>query len=123
MVDLPDEKVMCHHTGFQQNCRELVCSGKCNRWIQIQGYDANTGVQFNESNCIDNWTPRLLVEHSRQTRSTAAAVGDIDTAIVGVGVVVVAVGAVRACATRKVDVWQVGLRNRRTTCYGVAEHR
>jgi len=81
LVDLPNEKVMCHHTGFKQNCRELVCSGKCNRWIQIQGYDANTGVQINESNCIDNWTPRLLVENSRQTRSNAAAIENLTTEV------------------------------------------
>jgi len=73
---------MCHHTGFTKSCNKLVTSGKCNRWIQIQGYDANTGVQINESNCIDNWTPRLLVEHSRQTRSAAAAVENLTTEVV-----------------------------------------
>ena len=73
-MDLPAKELGCHRTGFAQDCRELVTSGKCNRWIQIQGHDPNTGQPVNRCDCVDNWTPMLLVENSMVQRQTGAAV-------------------------------------------------
>lgn len=73
-MTLPDKDVGCHLTGFKTKCRDLVVSGKCNRWIQVQGHNPNTGEAVNRHNCIDNWMPMLLIENSQMQRQTGAAV-------------------------------------------------
>lgn len=70
---LPNKDIGCHHTGFEKSCRELVASGRCNRWVQLQGLDRNTGQPFNEWNCTDNWSVRLQVEGNQMTREAGAA--------------------------------------------------
>lgn len=72
-MNLPDKDVKCHHTAFKQSCRELVASGACNRWLQIAGANPNTGEPVNRFDCIDNWTPMLLIENSQMQRQTGAA--------------------------------------------------
>lgn len=71
---LPDKSIGCHHTGFAKTCRSLVSAGKCNRFIQIMGKDPNTGADVNRWDCVDNWTPMLLIENAQQSRQTGAAV-------------------------------------------------
>lgn len=71
---LPDKNLGCHHTGFTRKCRELVAIGECGRWMQIQGHNPNTGEPVSRYDCIDNWTPLLLIENSQQQRQTGAAV-------------------------------------------------
>lgn len=71
---LPDKDIGCHRTGFARKCRELVVSGECNRYIQINGTNPNTGEPASKWDCIDNWQPMLLIENSQQQRQTAAAV-------------------------------------------------
>ena len=73
-MDLPDKDVMCHKTGFSKSCNKLVSSGKCNRWMQIQGSDPNTGEPVNRHKCVDDWIPMLLIENSQMQRQTGAAV-------------------------------------------------
>jgi hypothetical protein len=73
-MDLPPEAVYCHHTGFKKKCRALVTSGACNRWMQVRGMNPNTGEDINRSDCVDNWTPILLIENSQMQRQTGAAV-------------------------------------------------
>ena len=73
-MDLPDKEVMCHKTGFEKSCKSLVVDGVCNRWMQIQGNNPNTGEPLNQSKCIDDWTPYLLMENSKMQRQTGAAV-------------------------------------------------
>lgn len=73
MVDLPDKEVGCHRTGFAQGCRDLVVSGRCRRWMQIQGANPNTGEPLNRYDCVDNWTPLLLIENSQMQRQTGAS--------------------------------------------------
>lgn len=74
MVDLPDKERGCHKTGFTRKCRDLVVNGECDRWMQIQGKNPNTGEDINESKCIDDWLPILLMENSQMQRQTGAAV-------------------------------------------------
>ncbi len=74
MVDLPDTKTMCHRTGFTKSCRKLVVGEKCKRWMTIAGANPNTGEPVNKSDCVDNWTPLLMIENSQQQRQTAAAI-------------------------------------------------
>ena len=73
-MDLPNNNIKCHKTGFKKNCRDLVTSGACNRWMQIRGNNPNTGDPVNEYKCIDDWLPILLIENSQQQRQTGAAV-------------------------------------------------
>lgn len=74
MTTLPDKEVGCHHTGFEKNCRALVAEGRCNRWVQVQGRNPQTGEMINRWDCVDNWTPLLLIENAQQSRQTGAAV-------------------------------------------------
>lgn len=73
-MDLPSKDVFCHRTGFEKNCRELVASGKCNRWIGIAGRHPQTGETFSRHDCIDNWTPVLLMDSAKLQSETGAEV-------------------------------------------------
>lgn len=73
-MNLPPKERMCHRTAFTQSCRGLVTDGKCDRWMQVQGHNPNTGEPVNNHNCIDDWLPMLLIENSQMQRQTAAAV-------------------------------------------------
>lgn len=51
----PDAKKMCHRTGFEKSCAELVASGKCqDRWVHINGQNKNTGEDINRFGCVDD---------------------------------------------------------------------
>ena len=65
---------MCHQTGFTKSCRELVVDEKCDRWMQVQGNNPNTGEAINQSKCVDDWVPLLLIENSQMQMQTGAAV-------------------------------------------------
>ena len=71
---LPDKEIGCHRTAFTRKCREMVASGACGRWMQIAGNNPNTGEPVNRYDCVDNWTPLLLIENSQMQRQTGAAV-------------------------------------------------
>lgn len=71
---LPDEKVMCHHTGFDKSCFDMVTRCKCPKWVKLQGVNPNTGQEIEKYNCADHWLPLLMVENSLQQRQTGAAV-------------------------------------------------
>lgn len=70
---LPDEKIMCHHTGFTQKCRDIVVGSKCSKFCQIQGKDPQTGNDITRYGCIDGMLPHLLLEIAQQCRQTGAA--------------------------------------------------
>lgn len=74
MMDLPNEKRKCHHTGFTRSCRKLVTSGACERWITLFGLDRNTGQEMNKAQCIDDCLPHLMIENTQIERETGAAV-------------------------------------------------
>jgi hypothetical protein len=74
MESLPDDKVMCHHTGFEKSCRDMVINGRCRKWVQIQGANPNTGELVNKWDCADAWLPLLLIENAQQTRQAGAAI-------------------------------------------------
>lgn len=72
--NLPDKDLGCHRTGFEKKCRELVCGGICNRWIQISGENPNTGEAIHHYDCVDNWMPLLTIENTQQARQMGAAI-------------------------------------------------
>lgn len=47
---------------------------ECSWYIQVRGYDNNTGKEVDEYACAIAWMPALLIENSNQQRSTGAAV-------------------------------------------------
>lgn len=47
---------------------------KCMWHVKLVGKDPQTGEDMDQWGCAMAWTPLLLVENSRQQRSTAAAV-------------------------------------------------
>lgn len=56
---------------------EEVKDGKIHRcawFVKLAGTNPTTGEQVDESGCAMAWVPILLVENSKQQRSTAAAV-------------------------------------------------
>lgn len=71
---LPKETTKCHLTGFEKSCRELVASGACQRWINVQGMNPQTGETVNQWNCTDNWMPMLLIENSKKLNEVGAAI-------------------------------------------------
>ena len=73
-MDLPDKDTMCHRTGFNKSCRELVVGEACKRWLQIQGNHPNSGEPLNKSMCNDDWLPILMMENSQMQRQTGAAI-------------------------------------------------
>lgn len=64
------EDLFCPHW---QKAMSEVCH-KCPKWTQIRGKHPQSGEDVDEWNCSDALLPMLLMEHSRQQRSTAAAV-------------------------------------------------
>lgn len=74
MDSLPDEKIMCHETGFEKSCRDMVIHARCRKWVQIIGTNPNTGEAINRWDCVDALLPLLLIENSQQQRQTGAAV-------------------------------------------------
>ncbi len=71
---LPDEKVMCHETGFEKSCRDMVVNCRCRKWVSVRGTNPNTGELLDRWNCSDAWLPLLLIENAQQSRQIGAAV-------------------------------------------------
>ena len=47
---------------------------RCAWFIELAGTNPNTGEEMNERGCAMAWTPVLLVENAKESRSTSAAV-------------------------------------------------
>lgn len=74
MDQLPPKDRKCHRTAFEKSCRELVCSGSCDRWMNVQGRHPQDGVVINQYKCIDDWMPLLLIENSKLLNEVGAAI-------------------------------------------------
>lgn len=46
---------------------------QCNWFIQVRGFDSNTGKEVDEYGCAVAWLPHLLIENANQTRQAGAA--------------------------------------------------
>lgn len=71
---LPDQKVKCPATCFKKSCRDIVRKYDCPKFVKISGVNQNDGQPVDKFGCVDSFLPMLLIENSRQQRSTAAAV-------------------------------------------------
>lgn len=82
--NMPGEKVYCHRTSFTKQCRALVASGKCNRWISVRLTNAQTGTDVDQFDCVDNWTPFLLTNLGKLGAETTASVDKMHNFMSGV---------------------------------------
>lgn len=71
---LPEADRGCHRTAFEKNCRDLVVSGRCKRWMQVPQEDRKTGQPVDVYNCADDWMPLLQYEVARRIHQLDASV-------------------------------------------------
>lgn len=77
---LPDEKIMCHRTGFQVSCYDGVTKHKCRLWCHVSGTDA-TGKDIDVFGCGDELDIKLLHEISKEMRQAAASSDKVATEV------------------------------------------
>jgi hypothetical protein len=64
-----ESKNLCPVNNFDP-CRQLDCAW----FMKVAGQHPQTGEQIDEHGCAMGWIPILLIENSKQQRSTSAAV-------------------------------------------------
>lgn len=69
---LPPKERMCHHTGFEKNCRQLVVDDACKRWCKVSGVPAS-GKDEDLWNCIDDHAHTLRLNILAAVNGGAAA--------------------------------------------------
>lgn len=69
----PDEKVMCHRTGFTKSCFECVTQHKCRAWVRIEGQTADK-KPIDVYDCADHWTPQLHQQSTMELRQHLLAI-------------------------------------------------
>lgn len=91
---LPDEKIKCHQTGFQETCFKCVTEHKCRKWARILGKDL-AGNPIDLYDCADHWASQIqqqaTAQLSMQLDTIAASIDKLrvevqsgnDSAIVG----------------------------------------
>lgn len=73
--ELPKTEKLCHHTGFQKKCRELVTSGTCDRWRDLPGASPFADdIRLTSWGCIDDLVLYLQGEAMRQADGTHTAI-------------------------------------------------
>jgi hypothetical protein len=91
---LPDKDIGCHHTGFEKGCRELVASGRCARWMQVQGKHPQTNEDLNRWDCIDNFGPLLQIDAIKHTAQATASIDRFNNDMVRMNGIASAVRAI-----------------------------
>ena len=71
---LPDEKIMCHYTGFNKSCFDMVTKCKCQKWSKLTGMDPQTGKMLDHFACADQHIITLLLSNNKLQLETGAAV-------------------------------------------------
>jgi hypothetical protein len=77
---LPDEKIMCHRTGFQMTCFEGVTKHKCRLWCHVSGTDA-MGHDIDVHGCADEFSLKLMHEVAKEVRQAAASTDKVATEV------------------------------------------
>ena len=79
---LPDKEIGCHRTGFARKCRDLLVSGECNRYKQLQTIHPQTGETLGDYyDCVDNLQHILLLEIAQQARQAGASADKVATEV------------------------------------------
>lgn len=58
-----------HCPLIKKDCIQM----QCNWFMQVRGYDSNTGKEIDEWGCAVAWLPTLLIENANQMRQAGAA--------------------------------------------------
>lgn len=53
----------------------------CRFWVSVQGTNPQTGAAINQGDCAIAWMPLLMIESSRASRETSAAVVDLRNSV------------------------------------------
>lgn len=77
---LPDEKIMCHRTGFAVSCYDGVTKHKCRLWCHVSGTDA-MGQTIDVFGCGDELDIKLLHEVAKEIRQAAASTDKVATEV------------------------------------------
>lgn len=71
----PSKTKMCHRTGFEKSCFELCASQACqDRWVHIQGTNAQTGEPIDKWGCVDDHVVTLQLDQTRKLYGLQAAI-------------------------------------------------
>ena len=62
---------MCHRTGFTKKCRQLVSTGKCERWKILPVEEGDR--RYNKGDCIDDWAFYFGYANERGLAQTTAS--------------------------------------------------
>lgn len=71
---LPDEKIMCHHTGFEKRCFDMVTQAKCRKWRNLLGVDPQTGAQMNVWDCVDGLQHQIQMDTGKAVMHVVAGI-------------------------------------------------
>ena len=66
MNGYPDKAKMCHRTGFEKSCRDLLDARICqDRWVNIIGRNPQTDESINRWGCVDDQAMliQMSIEH------------------------------------------------------------
>ena len=74
---LPDEKIRCHETGFQETCFKCVTEYKCRKWVQVLGTNPQTGDALSKWDCRDHWDTVLQIEQTSKINQLAASIDSL----------------------------------------------
>ena len=81
---LPDDKIMCHRTGFTVSCFDGVTKHKCRLWCHVSGTDA-TGKDIDVFGCGDEFNMKMLHEVAKEVRQAAASTDKVATEVRNAG--------------------------------------
>jgi hypothetical protein len=63
---LPDEKIMCHLTGFEKRCLDMVVNHKCRKWVHLKGVATDGKTAIDLYDCADHWGPQISQQATAQ---------------------------------------------------------
>lgn len=81
MTNLPDEKIMCHHTGFEKRCFDMVTQSKCRKWRYLWGTDPQTGVQLSVWDCVDGLQHQIQLDTGKAVMHMVASLDKLATEV------------------------------------------
>ena len=77
-----ETKIFCPLNAECESIKDGVIH-KCMWHVELEFNHPQTGEKINQKGCAMAWTPLLLVENSRQQKSTAAAVETLTSVAIG----------------------------------------
>lgn len=76
-MSLPDDKVMCHHAGFEKSCFDMVTKAKCRKWVHFLGVNPQTGKDVDVWDCRDHLDHFFNLQVVQAVRQATASVDSL----------------------------------------------